>query len=273
MIASLRKTYADAASNIPGWETMNKNDLCNLYVQYEGTPKGDQYLGAIMCRYWNHIYKFYSQSYQSFTLEDCYDWLVNGIEYALRKRKWLEEGNSMYNDPNGPDKIINRCLASARLEAFQSSNTDKRRGNFAQVNLDKLSEDLENPIELADPNCYIDNYIANSKVISLVQTFINQGRLDIAIIIDGICFADSFKEVIARKVTTFEFNERKLVSHLISLDDRFKQRFLSVYYVDEEELDNMIVFFTKKERFQVYPVMRRILSQLKTNGTVRRALC
>ena len=73
MLEQEYKTLYTAASSIPNWQTMNKNDLINAYIDNEEDEKlRNSYFAAIMCRYWKNIFKYYAQSKNSgFTVEDC----------------------------------------------------------------------------------------------------------------------------------------------------------------------------------------------------------
>lgn len=85
--ASFRKR-ADA---IPNWEKIDKNVLANLYLENEHDEvKREEYLSALVCRYWHNIGSQYNESKNSVNIEECYDWLLNALLRALKNRKWTD---------------------------------------------------------------------------------------------------------------------------------------------------------------------------------------
>ena len=144
ILEEYKAAHEKLASSIPGWKKMNKNDLINKYIEVENDPKlADVYMSAIICRYWWVIGKYFNTSknaVKDYTI--FYDWLVRGVMKAIKNRKWKDPENKLYTDKNGPDKVVNRCLISQRLEWFQHSNKKVRRLNYNLESLDKLQEDL-----------------------------------------------------------------------------------------------------------------------------------
>ena len=144
MLEDVRQSYLSFAKTIKGWDTMDKNVLANLYIKNENDENlRNSYFSALMCIYWYAIGKYYSESKNSVDIEDCYEWLIHAMTYALKNRKWTDPTNKLYSDPNGPDKVINRCIASTRQIFYQASNTAKRRVNFQCDSIDRQLEDLE----------------------------------------------------------------------------------------------------------------------------------
>lgn len=137
-----RTFYNCATTYLKDWQKMNKNDLANGYIDNEQNEilKG-AYFSALMLRYWGNIGKYYNLSKSSgFTIDECYSWLVEAIMYALKMRKWRDKNNYLYTDPNGPDKVINRCIYSRRKYYYYLSNLDNRAANHNKDSLDNLLE-------------------------------------------------------------------------------------------------------------------------------------
>lgn len=137
--------YNCAVAHIPDWRTRNKNDLANAYIDNENNEiLRDAYFSALMLRYWGNIGKYYNSSKSSgFTIDECYSWLVEAIEYALKARKWRDLNSPLSKDKNAPDKVINRCIYSRRQYYYYLSNLDKRKSNFNSFSLDSISNDNE----------------------------------------------------------------------------------------------------------------------------------
>lgn len=138
MLEQEYKTLYNNASIIKNWQTMNKNDLINAYIDNEKDENlRSAYFSAIMCRYWGNIGKYYTSSKASgFTIEDCYSWLVEAIMIGLKYRKWRDSNNQLSKDKNAPDKVINRCIFSRRRYYYYISNLKKNKGEYNKVSLD-----------------------------------------------------------------------------------------------------------------------------------------
>ena len=113
------------ADIIPEWTSMSKNDLCRAYVANKGNEAAQNaYLSAILYRYWNLISKYYYMGVgvNRASPEECYDWLVDSVCCCVNSASWEDPNSSIYKDPNGPDKVINRCMKCARLTYYQFIN-------------------------------------------------------------------------------------------------------------------------------------------------------
>ena len=137
-----RKAHEARASSIEGWKTMNKNDLVNKYIEVEDNAElADAYMSAILCRYWGIIASFRKNSFRSIHDETIYyDWLTYAVMRAIDKRRWKDPQNKLYNDPNGPDKVINRCLKCARLGWYQQSNRPGKKANHATESIEQAAD-------------------------------------------------------------------------------------------------------------------------------------
>lgn len=89
--------------------------------------KSNSYFSAIVLKYWNKIYSLYANTYLTATPEDAYNWVIEGIMYALKNRKWKDPNNKLFTDPNGPDKVINRKIKCLRINHLTSQNRYKRK--------------------------------------------------------------------------------------------------------------------------------------------------
>ena len=73
--------------------------------------------------------------------EDVYNWLIDSITYALHHKAWRNPKSSIYNDPNGPDKVINRQIRCRRYTAYQSFNRYKRKPQYTDMSLDDINDE------------------------------------------------------------------------------------------------------------------------------------
>ena len=170
MLDEYKNSYKETANQIPNWLNIDKNDLCNLYLDNEGTDIQQAYLSAIIYKYWSLIPKYHSLSYNVASPEDVYEWLVDAIMYALEHKSWKNPKSSIYNDPCGPDKVINRCMKCRRLTYYQAINRKKRQGGAIQLSLDEISEettDCNTYLEDLMTDCEIDNMILNQYILKI----------------------------------------------------------------------------------------------------------
>lgn len=275
MLEDIRNSYLKSANNIPDWQTENKNILLNNYIKYENDPiKKNWYFSAIICRYWGNIGKYYNQSKASFTIEDCYSWLCDAILYALRKRKWLEPGNKMYDDPAGPDKIVNRCIFSTRHIHYQLSNMDKRKINYNSSSLEEMQEDMGNAYATALPAYFCDSTAEtynDSQFVDLIKKEVTKGELFEAIILDGICFQDSFKW--NSKDNIYEFSLRQLIKHLNNPGEDFLNYFSYRYDAPYNELNQVCLELGKVSNTIIYNKVRKTLYKMRTIKELEDILC
>ena len=144
MFNECKQAYESSASSIPGWKNIDKNELCNLYIQNEDNPSlRDAYFSAIILNYWGDINKLYYKTNYTATKEQCYDWLIDSILYALKMRRWLNKDSSVYGDPNGPDKVINRKLKHTRINHLIAANRQKRMLNIGTLSVDEIDDEYE----------------------------------------------------------------------------------------------------------------------------------
>lgn len=265
MISDLKRSYEEKAEIIPNWRKANKNDLANKYIENESDPILSQaYLSALICRYWGLISKHYNTCYKSVSIDDCYDWLINSITYALKHRKWLDPQSKMYGDPAGPDKIINRCMLSSKRIFFQASNYMKRTLNFKTTSVDALIDDIGDFIrDEYDHFCDVED---SSNL--LVNQAVNRNNYFLALIIDVIAHFDTFESKTVDNTTFADFSMRKLVKCLRDLDDNYIDYFEKRYSeinVDRNYLKNTVSECKTSSSGKIYNKINSNLQYLKNS--------
>jgi hypothetical protein len=262
--ASFRKR-ADA---IPNWEKIDKNVLANLYLENEHDEvKREEYLSALVCRYWHNIGSQYNESKNSVNIEECYDWLLNALLRALKNRKWTDPTSKLYGDVAGPDKVINRCIASERDIFYQSSNTYKRRTQFGVQSIDMAQEEFGDA-SFVSPYLAADDDYNNIDIDNLIQSFVNDGCVIEAVIVDGICYGDAFKEVRdaeKENKVNYEFNDRKLVKYIKSLNQNDIDRFVNKYGIPPEQSAQIFNGIKALSGTRLYTYIRKTLYKVSNN--------
>lgn len=197
-----------------------------------------------------------------------------------------ENGNKIPNpyywkvDPNAPDKIINRCCFSTRGREYQFHNKDKRRANVTVYSMDSMVD--ENGDCALDYAGAVENISITNGAFELIHRFLNDGRMLEAVILDGIVNHDSFKEdksyhyeydtdeetgeEIKEKVCDYstEFDPRKLVKHLNSINQDFMQNyFCNEYDITDIEGNAILEKLNKTSNSKLYKYIQKTLIQIR----------
>ena len=219
MLDEYKELCRRAASVAEGWEKLSKNDLCRAYVKNKDNKAlQDAYMSAILYRYWNLIGKYYYQSANCATVEDCYEWLVDSVSCCVNLAAWENPESSIYNDPNGPDKVINRCMKCARLTYYQFINRKKRKDDFGLLSVEEMKELYGNGApEPADPTQDYDDSLFVIKNYILEQ--FNRKNYFVSFLIYYIMYANVFDVIRVENSKTSEFNLRKMCRVMTNLED------------------------------------------------------
>ena len=210
MLEEYKEICYRSASVISDWEKLSKNDLCRAYVSNKGNPLlQNAYLSAILYKYWNLIGKYYYQSANCATPEECYGWLVDSVSCCVNLAAWENPESSIYRDPNGPDKVINRCMKCARLTYYQFINRKKRRDDFGLLSMDELKELYGNGAP--EPEDREQEYDISLLLIKdyIVSEF-NKKNYFVSFLIYFILYANVFDVIKVEDDRVSEFNLRKM---------------------------------------------------------------
>lgn len=219
MLEEYKELCRKAANFAPGWQELSKNDLCREYVKNKGNATlQNAYISAILYRYWNLISKYYYQSANCATPEECYGWLVDSVSCCVNLAAWENPDSSIYNDPNGPDKVINRCMKCARLTYYQFINRKKRRDEFGMLSVDELKElygngapEPEDPEQEYDVSLFIiKDYI--------IEEFRKKNYF-VSFLIYFILYANVFDVIKLEDSRTSEFNLRKMCRIMSTIEE------------------------------------------------------
>ena len=293
MLEDIKKSYVKTAnSSVPNWKELDVNTLCNLYIENEKDEvKKNGYFSAIVLKKWGYIGKHYINSKSSgFSIEQCYDMVLDAVMYILKMRKWLDPNNKLYGDKNAPDKCLNRCIFSARQRDYYLSNRDKRKYNYGNVSLeyivdnvvdhtDVLGDDFSYPNE--DNNMFINVTLKN-----IVQKMIKNNRVLEALIIDNIVNDDCYTSKVETKkidngyeIQKFknyneEFKFGKLVNNLYNYDVGTIKRICSMYSISEEECKLIEYLPTlNNDKGKLSRVIKSVMRNLSKDEDLRVSLC
>lgn len=272
MLNDVRLSYEHCADVwVPGWRTKNKNDLVNECIDSKDNKElYNGYVSALIARYWNLATKYYYDNIQSVTPEETYGWLLDSILCALEWQQWRNPKNQIFGDPNGPDKVINRCMVSARLMFFQSSNCAKRRVNYQTFSADKMQEDKGDAafpaVEDEDLNRAAD---ASD---DLIMEAFERGDYFSAAVIDNIAHQISYDITKEDGKLYSKFNARKLAKALRQCDEDYCNRFSKRYNVDVSEFKDEVLRIKKYPSEKMYRWIERSLRKLRESTSVQEML-
>ena len=272
MLDDLKKLCENTANIVPNWRSLSKNDLCNLYLDYEekNPMLASAYFSAILYNYWSVIPIYYASTAACASPEDIYDLLVDAIVYALKHKKWKDPKSKLYGDPNGPDKVIHIAMKSLRLNYLTYSNRHKRAAdiNVNKNSLNSLEEDYGDII-------YSNNDFYESPHYSEINDFIveafNKKDYFTAFLIDGIINGDTFKVEKDDQGTYTTFVSKKLVKHLKHIDDNYCMYFAHNFHLNFDQVKEGYSHISELSSTKMYTKIDRTLLNLRTSKIV--AMC
>lgn len=236
-----KQIYERSADIISNWRNIDKNELCRLYCINEHSSLGEAYLSAIICKYWNNIYKYYNQSQGYATLEDCYDIVIDAIQNILRRRPWEDEKSNLYEDKNAPDKAINRCIKTTWINAYVASMRDKRLCNTNNLHLESLDAPVIDAIEYACTD-KIDTKDDDVMLSNLVHTLYTSGDYLGAFCADLIVHGNVF----ARDNGMSVFSDKKLIKYLHHITDNYIRVFSEDYNLPYDKVKKASEYIVKQ---------------------------
>lgn len=202
------------------------------------------------------------------------------IEWKLDK-----DGNRIPNpyywrvDPNAPDKIINRCAGSARGYFYQYHNKDKRKADVQAYSIESMVDE-NGDCSLDYVGCITPGTEING-VTELINALLSKGKGIEALIIDGIVNYDSYKTTDIKETvikvdeetgeeysdtittSTSEFNARKLVKHLNTVNQEFMQRFIQDYDLSKDAGIELYGQLKSMTNSKLYKSIKKTLLELR----------
>jgi hypothetical protein len=240
MIKETFDNYLNSAKGLGDFQSLTKTQLANGYCDAEEAGdmvKRDQYFSALMLRYWFKVMEFYRNSpFVRQEPDDFSSWIAESLNVAFKYRQWRNPSHPLNKDPNGPDKVINKCLFSTRKRWHKYANQDKRRVNFFVESIEEHFEKYENKSQSLTEHVEYADVQSSSQAI--VQLYLNRGKYIEAIIIDHIAHYNSFSFKSSKKgeKKDYVFSKVMLVKELAEIDETYISNFKDIYSVKEENL-------------------------------------
>ena len=267
MLNSIYNSCYDEASQLKGWQKLDKNEIANLYLDNRNSENSSIYASALLCAYWYKVGIIWENNKSAMTQEDCYETVWDGIERAISFAPWRNKDNELYGDPNGPDKAINVCIETIRKNYYNYSSRDKRKVNHRSniQSLDAMFEhtkDYSNQMYEDYEELTSDDSSKNLNVDLYIKDLIEHDNLPEAILIDNICYNDSLIEDNGEIM----FSKKKFIIALHSLGETFVDRFSDIYGVDREEVKNCVITINSLSGFKFNKLLSKTLYCAKVYG-------
>lgn len=288
MLIDIYKSCVNTAACLGNYQAISKTDLANGYCDADEAhdeEKRNQYYAAILLRYWYKIYDLYNSSKGlNLELDDFFCWLSEAVDLAFYYRKWRDPSNKLYTDPNGPDKVIKRCIATIRLRHYYVFNLDKNRANYASDSIDRQIEVAGDAAECLQTE---DQTGSDIKVKLIIDYFLSKNDYISAIIIDIIAYHASVtttqtkhsyideetEEKIKYKKATSALNIRNIAACLKDLFKNYSNYFETKYTVDLDKLYETIKIISESSKTELYNYINETLTKLKEDPKVKMLLC
>lgn len=277
MLEEIRKNYIKEAIIVePNWQKIDVNTLCNLYVKYEKDEgKRSGYFACILLKKWGYIGRHYVDSKASgFSIDNCYDMVVDAICYILNTKSWLDPKKAVYGDPQGPDKCLNMGIWSTRRRYYYLANMDKRKCNFGKWSLDMLQENVGDHSEVLGANFMQDEdseYEINLRF--CISNLFKQNRIIEGLVIDNICNDDCFsvKKEKNKKVSDV-FKMSKLVNNLYNYDSEMLKKIANRYSVSETLLTDFVPVLNGNKSV-LSRIVAKTIEKMGADTSLKEALC
>ena len=223
MIKDVELSYLKFAENVKDYEKLSCQELADKFLDAQERHEElevNSYYATLVIKNRVVIYKLKASLFflPSADLELCYDWLIDGINYALKYKKWKDPTSPLYKDKKGFDTTLNVAISSLRNTYLSSLNTSKNKVNTLSSSLDELKENIgfepsSKDIDLKDIYRIINDYIYNGEYLK-------------AIIVDKIVFSDVY--CLDMKCNS-HYSTILLINQLYDLDDRYTNYFYNKY--------------------------------------------
>lgn len=232
MLEEVYESYRTLADVID-WKKYNQNELFFEYLNHENDCMSENFYAGIVCRYWGYTGRIFLQCNKHVPFEQCYDILIDTINYVLEKRVWENPESSLFQDKNGPDKAFHMVLKRQRSLLLSNLTAYKRKTNFNTLSIDEIHDKYADAAE-----GLFDIYSTSERDWELTD-FIERRKntLDI-IILDRICFTNwrSFRNVV-KQIKKINENDREYynINYNIS-SDKFNETITKISKLSDSKL-------------------------------------
>ena len=187
MLEDVYNSYRTLADEI-NWKEYDQNELFFNYLRYKDSDPdlAERFYSAIICRYWGYTGRLYLKCNKNVSFEECYDVLIDTINYLLEKQVWNNSESSLYNDLKAPEKAFHFVIKRQLGILLAKKNADKRRAEFKALSIDDIREKYNDASE------GLFNLVPNSELSPNMYDYIyTQKDVFTKLVLDFICFSSS----------------------------------------------------------------------------------
>ena len=264
MLDEYKELYYQKANLLHNWENLSISELANLCLVYKDTDSSlyESFLSALVYKFWPITTFNYTQQVIKLASEfDCYNWTITAILYAIDKHVWTDPANSLYKDDKGPEKAINVCIKSEKLNYFTFIKKQKRTANYNSLSLDNLEENASDGyyVPFFDKHHFIDEYMSKK-----IVNYFSVKDYTPVYVLDAIINYDVFEVIEDEKehVMKDRLSVKKLKHHLHGLDSTYCQVFSLMYSIEYEKVLNSIRYVTAIEGHHLERTLETLLREL-----------
>lgn len=249
MLEDIYKNYRQYADKI-NWQEYTCNELFFKYIEHESDPLRDNFYAGIVCRYWGYTGRLYLQCNKHVTFEQCYDVLIDTINYVLKKRVWEQPGNSLYNDERGPDKAFHIVLKRQRSLLLANLTAYKRKTNFNTMSLDGIHEEYNDAGEGLF-NIFETSESSEVTLKELIVGYYNSGYLLGTIFLDTICYSG------------IKICPKNIINYIKKLSKDDFTYYNTYYGVSLKDYDNLLYNLKLRSTKSLLMELKRVLYLLR----------
>lgn len=293
IVDQMYANFCKCAKTIPGFKVGQKEDvsyditdLANAYLDAMDSNDSEgmnRYISALMVRYWHMVPYLWDRSKSSkLGMEDMVMWIYEGFAKAFKYRSWVDPSKPVSKDPKGAEKCFNQCITSVRQYWYKHFNTNMSRINYVAMSLDALHEALGDAFDDHAPQEGL--FSEGDSCRDIISTLVAEGRLFDAVVVDLVCFGDSFRETRgkARVVTgngelvediqtcNHEFDMKRLLACMKSIDREYLEEFGNAYGVDPDSVAKALGSVGKRD---VSGSIQDAFSRIREDERVLSLLC
>jgi hypothetical protein len=266
MITEIFDSFVRSARGLGDYQSMSKTELANGYCdadEVNDNIKKDQYYSALILRYWYKVKEFASNAqFARMEISDFVSWVAESLDVGFKYRRWRDPSNPLSKDPDGPDKVFNRCFFSTHKRWLTHFNRSQRRVNYIVESTDEHFELYGDRAHSLTQHFTEIEVEGPSKTI--VQMYLNKGKIIEAIVIDTIAHQDSF--VLNKKLKSYALDKKRILSNLNSTSVSYLDYFNYTYDVDSKQLSKVVEKLNKLPNRKLYRYINNTMSKIKKDN-------
>lgn len=250
MLEDVLKSYKELANTV-NWKSYDKNELFYKYIEHENDELRDGFYAGIVCRFWGYSGRIYNQCNKHVPFEQCYDVLIDTINYVLKKRVWENPESSLYQDPAAPDKAFHIALKRQRSILLANLTAQKRQSNFNTLSIDGAYEDYKDATE------------------GLLGIFDASSEIDIneISIKEYIKNLEPIEKVFIDLVYNTNWSNLKSVVTNIKKVEESNFKYYNTYYdISEKEFKEVLLEVYKSSNQRLMLVLKRCLNKIREDN-------